>query len=159
VAGASPGGRGVAADANLGVGSIARGALDRRTVALRLKAPSSCWRSRVGRVVVRLRRALDLDSIHALPAASARTTWRPERGRAGWGGHLEERAAIAAADNRALVVVVAIAATPPLHAQQTGRDFDFLFGRWYQGNQSRSYELRTAVPLPASFRMGWQRRS
>ena len=56
--------------------------------------------------------------------------------------------------NRALVVVVVIAATPPLHAQQTGRDFDFLFGRWYQGNQSRSYELRTAVPLSGIFSHG-----
>ena len=58
--------------------------------------------------------------------------------------------------NRALapVVVVVIAAAPSLHAQQAGRDLDFFFGRWYQGNQSRSYELRTAAPLSGIFSHG-----
>jgi cell wall-associated NlpC family hydrolase len=53
-----------------------------------------------------------------------------------------------------LIVVVAVAATPPLSAQQAGRDLDFLYGRWYQGNQSTSYELRTAVPLSGIFSHG-----
>jgi len=39
-----------------------------------------------------------------------------------------------------------------LHAQ--GRDVDLLFGRWYQGNQSTSYQLRTATPLGSSFSHG-----
>ncbi len=57
--------------------------------------------------------------------------------------------------DRALAVVVAVlAATPSLHAQHAGRDLDFLYGRWYQGNQSKSYELRTAVPLSGIFSHG-----
>ncbi|HKA59764.1 MAG TPA: C40 family peptidase [Gemmatimonadales bacterium] len=56
--------------------------------------------------------------------------------------------------NRVLLVVVAVAATSPLSAQRAGRDLDFLFGRWYQGNQSTSYELRTAVPLSGIFSHG-----
>jgi len=39
-----------------------------------------------------------------------------------------------------------------LHAQ--GRDVDFLYGRWYQGNQSTSYQLRTARPLGSVFSHG-----
>ncbi|HJS42551.1 MAG TPA: C40 family peptidase [Gemmatimonadales bacterium] len=56
--------------------------------------------------------------------------------------------------DRFLIVVVAVAATPPLSAQKAGRDLDFLYGRWYQGNQSTSYELRTAVPLAGIFSHG-----
>jgi len=56
--------------------------------------------------------------------------------------------------DRVLIVVVAVAATPPLSAQKAGRDLDFLYGRWYQGNQSTSYELRTAVPLAGIFSHG-----
>ena len=39
-----------------------------------------------------------------------------------------------------------------LHAQ--GRDVDFLYGRWYQGNQSTTYQLRTARPLGSTFSHG-----
>jgi hypothetical protein len=53
-----------------------------------------------------------------------------------------------------VVVVVVFVATPPLLAQKAGRDLDFLYGRWYQGNQSTSYELRTAVPLAGIFSHG-----
>ena len=56
--------------------------------------------------------------------------------------------------DRVLVVLVLIAAASPLSAQKAGRDLDFLFGRWYQGNQSRTYELRTAVPLAGIFSHG-----
>ena len=45
-----------------------------------------------------------------------------------------------------------IAGVSSLHAQ--GRDVDFLYGRWYQGNQSASYELRTATPLGSVFSHG-----
>ena len=45
-----------------------------------------------------------------------------------------------------------IAGVSSLHAQ--GRDVDFLYGRWYQGNQSVSYELRTATPLGSVFSHG-----
>jgi cell wall-associated NlpC family hydrolase len=45
-----------------------------------------------------------------------------------------------------------IAGVSSLHAQ--GRDVDFLYGRWYQGNQSTSYELRTATPLGGAFSHG-----
>jgi hypothetical protein len=41
-------------------------------------------------------------------------------------------------------ILLLVACVPPLHAQ--GRDVDFLYGRWYQGNESRSYELRTEGP-------------
>ena len=44
-----------------------------------------------------------------------------------------------------------IAGVSCLHAQ--GRDVDFLYGRW-QGNQSTSYELRTATPLGGAFSHG-----
>ncbi len=56
--------------------------------------------------------------------------------------------------DRILVVVVLIVAAAPLSAQKAGRDLDFLYGRWYQGNQSRTYELRTAVPLAGIFSHG-----
>lgn len=56
--------------------------------------------------------------------------------------------------DRVLIVVGVVAATPPLSAQEAGRDVDFLYGRWYQGNQSTSYELRTAVPLAGVFSHG-----
>ena len=49
-------------------------------------------------------------------------------------------------------LVLLIAGVSSLHAQ--GRDVDFLFGRWYQGNQSASYELRTATPLGSVFSHG-----
>jgi len=39
-----------------------------------------------------------------------------------------------------------------LHAQ--GRDVDFVYGRWYQGNQSTSYQLRTSTPLGSVFSQG-----
>jgi hypothetical protein len=39
-----------------------------------------------------------------------------------------------------------------LHAQ--GRDVDFLYGRWYQGNESKSYELRTEGPPSGVFSHG-----
>jgi hypothetical protein len=42
-------------------------------------------------------------------------------------------------------LLLLVAGVSSLHAQ--GRDVDFLYGRWYQGNQSSSYELRTATPL------------
>jgi len=45
-----------------------------------------------------------------------------------------------------------IAGVSSLHAQ--GRDVDFLYGRWYQGNQSTSYELRTATPLGSALSHG-----
>jgi len=35
-----------------------------------------------------------------------------------------------------------------------GRDVDLLYGRWYQGNQSTSYELRTVTPLGGIFSHG-----
>lgn len=56
--------------------------------------------------------------------------------------------------NRALIVVGALAAASPLYGQDRGRDIDFLYGRWYQGNQSRSYELRTDAPLSGIFSHG-----
>jgi hypothetical protein len=39
-----------------------------------------------------------------------------------------------------------------LHAQ--GRDLDLRFGRWYQGNRSTTYELRTDAPLGGIFSYG-----
>jgi NlpC/P60 family protein len=56
--------------------------------------------------------------------------------------------------NRVLVVVLVIVAAPPVSAQKAGRDLDFLYGRWYQGNQSTTYELRTPVPLSGIFSHG-----
>lgn len=49
-------------------------------------------------------------------------------------------------------LVLLIAGVSSLHAQ--GRDVDVLFGRWYQGNQSRTYQLRTATPLGSIFSHG-----
>jgi hypothetical protein len=39
-----------------------------------------------------------------------------------------------------------------LHAQ--GRDVDLLYGRWYRGNQSTTYQLRTSTPLGGIFSHG-----
>lgn len=52
----------------------------------------------------------------------------------------------------AFLTGVALGAGPRLEAQ--GRDVDFLYGRWYQGNQSTSYELRTDAPLGGIFSHG-----
>jgi hypothetical protein len=52
------------------------------------------------------------------------------------------------------VLVLAALIATPLSAQKAGRDLDFLYGRWYQGNQSTTYELRTAVPLAGIFSHG-----
>ena len=49
-------------------------------------------------------------------------------------------------------LLLLIAGVSTLHAQ--GRDVDFLYGRWYQGNQSTSYQLRTARPLGSVFSHG-----
>jgi cell wall-associated NlpC family hydrolase len=46
-----------------------------------------------------------------------------------------------------------IAAVAPLSAQ--GRDVDLRYGRWYEGNQSKSYELRTDAPLGGIFSHGF----
>src|SRR5256714_1461524 len=46
-----------------------------------------------------------------------------------------------------------IAAVSPLSAQ--GRDFDLRYGRWYSGNQSTSYELRTDAPIAGIFSQGF----
>ena len=45
-----------------------------------------------------------------------------------------------------------IAGVSPLAAQ--GRDVDLRFGRWYQGNHSTTYELRTDAPLAGVFSHG-----
>src|SRR5204862_315147 len=37
---------------------------------------------------------------------------------------------------------------------QGGRDVDLRLGRWYQGNQSTTYELRTDAPLAGIFSHG-----
>jgi cell wall-associated NlpC family hydrolase len=42
---------------------------------------------------------------------------------------------------------------PSLRGQ--GRDVDLLYGRWYQGNQSASYEFRTVTPLGGIFSHGF----
>jgi hypothetical protein len=42
---------------------------------------------------------------------------------------------------------------PRLEGQ--GRDVDLLYGRWYHGNQSSSYELRTVAPLGGIFSHGF----
>jgi hypothetical protein len=53
----------------------------------------------------------------------------------------------------ALLVVGTLAAeVPRLEAQ--GRDLDLLYGRWYRGNRSTSYELRTDAPLGGVFSYG-----
>ena len=46
-----------------------------------------------------------------------------------------------------------IAGVSSLSAQ--GRDVDLRYGRWYQGNQSTSYELRTDAPLGGIFSHGF----
>jgi len=51
-----------------------------------------------------------------------------------------------------LVVLIAVAS--PLHLYAQGRDVDLLYGRWYQGNQSKSYELRTTTPFGNRFGHG-----
>lgn len=45
-----------------------------------------------------------------------------------------------------------IAGVTHLHAQ--GRDVDVLYGRWYRGNRSATYELRTATPIANTFAHG-----
>src|SRR5690242_2623941 len=45
-----------------------------------------------------------------------------------------------------------IAGVSQLPAQ--GRDVDFRLGRWYQGNRSTTYELRTDAPLDDIFSQG-----
>ena len=45
-----------------------------------------------------------------------------------------------------------VAGVSYLHAQ--GRDVDLLYGRWYNGNQSNSYELRTTTALGGRFGQG-----
>jgi cell wall-associated NlpC family hydrolase len=45
-----------------------------------------------------------------------------------------------------------IAGVSHLHAQ--GRDVDLLYGRWYRGNQTTTYELRTSTPLAGIFGHG-----
>jgi cell wall-associated NlpC family hydrolase len=45
-----------------------------------------------------------------------------------------------------------IAGVSHLHAQ--GRDVDLLYGRWYRGNQTTTYEMRTATPLGGIFGHG-----
>ena len=50
-----------------------------------------------------------------------------------------------------LLLAVTLGA-PRLRGQ--GRDVDLLYGRWYRGNQSTSYELRTVTPLGGIFSHG-----
>ena len=47
-----------------------------------------------------------------------------------------------------------IAGVSPLPAQGGGRDVDVRYGRWYSGNQSTSYELRTDAPIAGIFSNG-----
>src|SRR5467141_5193471 len=47
-----------------------------------------------------------------------------------------------------------IAGVSPLPAQGGGRDVDVRYGRWYSGNQSTSYELRTDAPIAGIFSSG-----
>jgi cell wall-associated NlpC family hydrolase len=49
-------------------------------------------------------------------------------------------------------LLLLIAGVSHLHAQ--GRDVDLLYGRWYNGNQSTTYELRTTTPLGGTFSHG-----
>ncbi|HTI04818.1 MAG TPA: C40 family peptidase [Gemmatimonadales bacterium] len=53
---------------------------------------------------------------------------------------------------RRIELLLLIAGVSHLHAQ--GRDVDLRVGRWYQGNQSTSYELRTDAPLAGIFSQG-----
>lgn len=52
----------------------------------------------------------------------------------------------------ALLLAVTLGAPSCLRGQ--GRDVELLYGRWYQGNQSTSYELRTDAPLGGIFSYG-----
>lgn len=52
------------------------------------------------------------------------------------------------------VLLAAAAAASGLAAQGGGRDIDILYGRWYQGNQSTSYGLRTDAPWWGVFSHG-----
>src|SRR5436189_1177748 len=47
-----------------------------------------------------------------------------------------------------------IAGASQLSAQGRGRDVDVRYGRWYSGNQSKSYELRTDAPIAGIFSHG-----
>jgi hypothetical protein len=49
-------------------------------------------------------------------------------------------------------LLLLIAGVAPLDAQ--GRDVDLLYGRWYRGNQSTTYQLRTSTPLGSTFSQG-----
>lgn len=49
-------------------------------------------------------------------------------------------------------LLLLIAGVSHLHAQ--GRDVDVLYGRWYRGNRSTTYELRTTTPLGNTFGHG-----
>lgn len=51
-----------------------------------------------------------------------------------------------------LFLLIVGVGSPPLAAQ--GRDVDLRYGRWYQGNQSNSYELRTDAPFASVFSQG-----
>ena len=51
-------------------------------------------------------------------------------------------------------LLLLIAGVSDLHAQGGGRDIDLLYGRWYRGNQSTTYELRTTTPLGNTFGHG-----
>ena len=53
---------------------------------------------------------------------------------------------------RRIELLLLIAGVSSLRAQ--GRDIDLRVGRWYQGNQSTSYELRTDAPLGGIFSQG-----
>ena len=49
-------------------------------------------------------------------------------------------------------LLLLIAGVSHLHAQ--GRDVDVLYGRWYRGNRSATYELRTTTPVGNTFGHG-----
>jgi cell wall-associated NlpC family hydrolase len=51
-----------------------------------------------------------------------------------------------------ILLVVVILGAPRLEAQ--GRDIDLLYGRWYRGNQTTTYELRTTTPFAGPFGHG-----
>src|ERR1044072_5424457 len=77
----------------------------------------------------------------AICRTSCRITWPRARGRPRSVPRL-----------RRIELLVLIAGVSSLHAQ--GRDVDARVGRWYQGNQSTSYELRTDAPLAGVFSHG-----
>lgn len=54
--------------------------------------------------------------------------------------------------SRRIELLLVIAGVSPLLGQ--GRDVDLRVGRWYQGNQSTSYEIRTDAPLGGIFSQG-----